>query len=87
MRVFVQELSQEDSICSDTILGAAAKSVEFGYFHSEPDRHNVMQPSARLLDLDERFNQISSAHPVEGARFPYDAPFLRGCVSIRKKAA
>lgn len=85
MKVFIQELSKENVICSDTIIGKIAKGVKFNYFHNKVDRHRIVQPSIDIVTLDNRFNFIHPAYKNSGAVFASDAPFVRGCISISTK--
>ncbi|MCW8397565.1 hypothetical protein OQJ26_02020 [Legionella sp. PATHC038] len=83
MSIFIQELSKDNALSSDTIIGKIAKSVEFSYFHNTQDIHNVMQSSLEILNIDSRFNNSQFAKEQPGAIFAADASFLRGCVSIK----
>lgn len=85
MRVFIEELSREGAPCSDTILGEIAKNVEFNYYHSKPDRYRVVKMTDEILKFDSRFSSIHKRFKKPKAAFSGDAPFLRGCVSIKKK--
>lgn len=81
-RIYLQELAKDNSMCSDTILNKIAKSVEFSYFHNKPDMHKVIKSSKEISKNDARFNEKHFKH---SAIFACDAPFVRGCVSIRVK--
>lgn len=83
MSIFIQELSKNNALSSDTIIGKIAKSVEFSYFHNTQDIHHVMQSSLEILNIDSRFNNSQFAKEQPGAIFAADASFLRGCVSIK----
>ncbi len=85
MRVFIEELSRENAPCNDTILGEIAKNIEFDYYHSKPDRYRVVKLTNEILKLDPRFSSIHKNFKRPGAEFSGDAPFLRGCVSIKLK--
>lgn len=85
MRVFINELSKDNTMCSDTIVGEIAKYTEFKYFHNEFDRHRVIRPSTEMATLDERFHCNSTSNN-NGASFASDAKFLRGCISIQTKS-
>ncbi|TAK76030.1 MAG: hypothetical protein EPO11_04760 [Gammaproteobacteria bacterium] len=85
MRVFIEELSRENSLCSDTVIHKLVNQVEFKYFHNEIDRHNIVQPSTDIVKFDNRFNSISQKNKIKNAKFSSDAPFMRGCISIRTK--
>lgn len=84
MRVFIEELSQENKICSDTIIGKIAKCIEFNYYHNKPDRYHIIKLTNQISELDKRFEMISKKFKKPGAKFASDAPFVRGCISISK---
>lgn len=85
MKIFISELSNDDGMCSDTIINKIAKCVEFNYFHNKNDRHRIVRLSADINKLDERFI-VNSKHKTEISKFATDAPFVRGCISISVKA-
>ncbi len=85
MRVFSEELSKENAKCSDTILGEIAKHAEFKYYHCKPDRYGVVRMTDELFTLDKRFSNIPRQFKKANATFSGDAPFLRGCVSIKRR--
>jgi len=78
MRIFQKELAADGAICSDTILGEAAKLVEFNYFHNKPDRQEIVQMTSKIPKSDTRF------YSRENKKFPNDAPFVRGCIRIHR---
>jgi hypothetical protein len=73
-------------MCSNTIVSKIANNVEFNYFHNKTDRHRIVQNSSEIANTDERFNFINPKYKVAGATFASDAPFVRGCISIRAKS-
>jgi len=81
MNIFIEELSKDGALSSDTIIGQIAKFVKFSYFHNATDTHNILRNSLELLNSDSRFNDTLFPHTPE-ALFAADASFLRGCVSI-----
>lgn len=83
MRVFTEEWSKDNETCSDTIMSKTARQVEFNYFHNENDRHLILQPSAAIPNLDERFIMSKSRYRSSQMGFASDSPFVRGCVSIK----
>lgn len=85
MRVFIEELSKENSPCNDTVLGDIAKDIEFKYYHSKPDRYRVVKMTDEIIKSDTRFTSIPKKFKKPEAIFSSDAPFLRGCVSITRK--
>lgn len=85
MRIFSYELAKENAMCSDTIICNIAKNVEFNYYHNKTDRHRVIQSASKIISIDKRFNYIGDRDKLSGATFACDAPFVRGCISIRKK--
>lgn len=85
MKIFLTELSKEDSMCFDTIIGKVAKCIKFEYFHNKADRHRIVQSSIQIAKFDNRFTNIHSNFKQRGATFASDAPFLRGCISISRK--
>ena len=84
MRVFVEELSRPNALCSDTILGEVANNINFKYYHSKPDRYRVVTMSNEVGKTDSRFSAIDKNLSRPGAIISADAPFLRGCISIAK---
>lgn len=84
MNKFINELSIPNSICSDTVLGVIANELEFKYFHNERDKHNIISSTRKIPVFDERFNPIHYKHKSDTAIFASDAPFLRGCIGIKK---
>jgi hypothetical protein len=83
MQIFAEELSKKDSMCSDTIMGSAAREVKFDYYHNKSDRHGIISLSDEIIKLDDRFS-FSSTHNSQ-AVFASDSPFLRGCISIKTR--
>lgn len=82
MKIFLVELSRENSMCFDTIMGKVAKNVKFQFFHNKIDRHRIIQSSTHLEKHDKRFTDIHASLRENSATFASDAPFLRGCISI-----
>lgn len=78
--IFLDELSSDDFMCSDTILHQISKSTEFNFYHNDKDRHNVIKLSDLLFTEDSRFSHGESN---SNATFAKDAKFLRGCIRIR----
>jgi hypothetical protein len=58
-----------------------AKSIKFDYFHTEVHRYQNLNLSTLLPEQDETF-MVNQKH---GSVFPYNSPFLRGCIRIAKK--
>lgn len=85
MRIFTEELAQDTSACSGTIVGQIAKCVSFNYFHNKIDRHKQIQCSSQIERLDKRFNAANHKYKYTDATFASDAPFVRGCISIGGK--
>ncbi|MDF1795369.1 MAG: hypothetical protein P1U63_02400 [Coxiellaceae bacterium] len=85
LRIYFDELSTPDSICSDTILNDITKSIKLSYFHNKHDQHRSIQSSKLILDNDARFKKISPNLKQKGAIFSSDAPFLRGCISMESQ--
>jgi len=86
MRVFARELGRSDGMCSDTILCHIARHAQFNYFHSKPDKHQVVKDSIEIAKQDKRFKFCTvRKKPGKTMSFASDAPFLRGCVSISAK--
>lgn len=86
MRTCQYELSKNDNICSDTIIGKISRAVNFRYFHNEYDRHHILEPSYKIEEADHRFKLIQGRLSLPKAKFAADAPFVRGCISINSKA-
>lgn len=85
MRIYTQELTKNNALCTDTIIGKAAEQVSFKYYHNKPDRHRVVNNSTQIFANDNRFNKINEKHASVNAKHASDAPFVRGCISINKK--
>jgi len=85
MKIFIAEISKDNSMCSDAIISQIGKNVEFNYFHNEYDRHHVIKPSTEILSADKRFDSINHKHS-QNLKFASDAPFLRGCISMKVKS-
>src|SRR5690606_14338188 len=56
MRIFIDELSKDNELCTDTIINVIAKTVEFTYFHNKSDRHKIIKSSIDIPKSDRRFN-------------------------------
>lgn len=82
MRIFQEELTKKDALCSDTILGEASQNTEFKYFHNEIDPHQIIRHSSEIEKLDMQF--ISKQENSDKV-FPEDSKFFRGCISINSK--
>lgn len=85
MSIFIDELSKDNAMCSDTIINKIAKTINFLYFHNKTDRHHVIKPSSYIIKLDKRFNYINPKYKVKDAEFASDATFLRGCIKVSMK--
>lgn len=83
MRIFVMELSKDNAICSDTIIGKISKNVEFSYFHNEFDSHRIIKPSSEIIEQDKRFSLYRNEKLCKESNFASDAKFVRGCVSMK----
>ena len=86
MQIFTEELSKTNSVCADTILSKVASNIEVNYFHNKTDRHHIVRLSNEISELDNRFNIVNSKYKTKGATFASDAPFVRGCISIKTKS-
>lgn len=84
MKIFTEELSKENTICSETVIGEAAKNIEFKYFHNESDTHRIINHSSSIIIEDTRFNNVDARLKNTNAVFASDAKFLRGCIRIKK---
>jgi len=84
-RIFSKELEKDSGMCGDTILNKLTKNVDFHYFHNEQDRHHVIKPTTEMIHLDNKFSAIDLKYKMHDAKFASDAPFLRGCIGIRRK--
>lgn len=85
IKILLEELSVENTICSGTIIGDVTKNIEFTYFHNEFDRHNIIKSSGEIISIDKRFKFIDKKIKQKGAKLAEDAKFFRGCVCIRPK--
>lgn len=83
-RIFSTELKKDNLIFSDTVINAAAKNVEFQYFHNEFDSHNIARSTEEIFNKDDRFNYLLTENSNQ-MQFAKDAKFLRGCVSIKRR--
>ncbi len=82
-KVFTQELIQDKSMCSGTVMSQVATNIEFNYFHNKNDRQGTIQPTVNIPKLDNRF--INQDKKNSEMAFASDAPFVRGCVSMQVK--
>jgi len=85
MKIFIEELAQDNSICADTILGKISNEIKLSYYHNKVDRHNLITHTSKLPDSDKRFNYIHPSIKDLNGNFACDAPFVRGCISISRK--
>jgi hypothetical protein len=81
MNIFIEELSKNGALSSDTVMGHIAKLIKFHYFHNMTDNHNITRNSLDMLSIDSRFCKTLFPSAPE-AVFAEDSSFLRGCVSI-----
>lgn len=84
MRIYTDELSSDNALCSDTVIGTIAKNIKFDYFHNKVDRHKIVRSSKEIIRTDQRFNSMNPKVKKSEAQFASDAPFVRGCISIRR---
>lgn len=82
MQIFANELSKQNGMCSDTVIGSVAKNIKFNYFHNKSDRHRIIRPSSEIVNHDKRFNFVVKKQKKSNSIFAADAPFVRGCISI-----
>lgn len=82
MKIFVQEMSKKQSMCTDTIMGTIANNVKFNYFHNKKDRHGIISLSSTLANTDERFYFSTALNQAAHPGIAVDSPFMRGCISI-----
>jgi hypothetical protein len=82
MRVYMQELTKKNELCTDTIIGKVADHITFQYYHNKPDRHRIVNNSSQLFINDNRFTCIQDIYKSKLAKHAIDAPFVRGCISI-----
>ena len=82
IRIFSEELTKPQGMCSDTIMSKAASLVDFKYFHNEPDHHKVIVPSENITKYDNRFESSPNHPQTSDAKVATDAKFMRGCISI-----
>jgi len=82
MRIFIEELSEANSPCADTVIHLVAKNIAFQYYHNKLDRHRTVKSTNEIAKIDKRFNQVNKQYKKSGAVFACDAPFVRGCISI-----
>lgn len=84
-KVFTEELCKKNTACSDTVLGEIAKKIQIYYYHTELDKHNVLTHSSKIADCDTRLTSPHPKYKLEDAVFAAESPFVRGCISIRRK--
>lgn len=84
IRIVSEELGKPNALCNDTILGEAAKSIDFDLFHNKADRHRIVQLSSEIPLFDKRFNGESISIRNKQSVFASDAPFVRGCIRMSK---
>lgn len=81
LKIFIKELLNEKSFYPEIILNHIAKNVDFNFYHNRHDKNQIIFPSSEISKTDSRF-LLKAKH---GTKFPEDAQFLRGCVSISYK--
>lgn len=82
VRIFIEELSEQNSPCADTVIHQVAKNIRFQYYHNKTDRHRTIKSTLDIAKTDKRFSQINKLYKKQDAVFASDAPFVRGCISI-----
>lgn len=82
MRVFLQELTKENAVCSDTVIGELVKRMTLTFFHTKADQHRVASLAKDTIQMDPRFGADCHQHTAIGAIPASDAQFFKGCVSI-----
>lgn len=85
-RIFTEELAKDNSTCSNTIISLLSKNVEFNYYHNKVDPHRAIKSSMEIFKNDYRFHHLDCSYVASGAKFASDAPFVRGCISIKVKS-
>ena len=85
MHIFIEELLEKNSLCAGTILNDIANNVEFKYYHSKPDKYQIINMTDEIVNLDKRFVSMNKKLRKTKAVFSADACFLRCCVSIKSK--
>lgn len=85
MKIFLNELSKENSICSGTIISDITNKIEFDYFHNEPDRHRIIKATTEIGKNDNRFQLINKKYKIKNAKLSTDSKFFRGCIRIKNK--
>ncbi|MGQ3888454.1 hypothetical protein ACQUW5_05405 [Legionella sp. CNM-1927-20] len=79
---FIEEMSKENSLLSDTVFAKLSKNISFNYFHNYPPKDSeLIQNSRHLSELDPRFNFCFHQNNYNG--FSFEGQFLRGCVQIK----
>lgn len=86
MKISMQEWQKDSEMCSDTIVNKVAKRLECQYFHNEVDRLHIVKTSSDIPTLDDRFDKMPAEYKTNDRIFASDAPFVRGCVSLKSKA-
>ncbi len=56
------------------------QSLEFNYYHSEPDELNQIKTTGNILKDDKQLSDLISL--FKSRKFPTHASFLRGCIAI-----
>lgn len=84
-RIFTEELSSDEGTCSNTIISSISKNIEFNFYHNKIDQHKLIKLSSEIFNQDDRFHHRYASHSNADAKFSCDAPFLRGCISIKNK--
>lgn len=84
-RIFIEELAKENSTCSNTIISSISKNIEFNYYHNKIDPHRIIKSSMEIFNNDDRFHHLNDPYIASRAKFSCDAPFVRGCISIKSK--
>ncbi len=87
VNIFNSELVKESNIFADTVISDIAKNVEFDFFHNQKDVHKQIKDSNAIIEQDNRFSIKKTKISAKDAEFASDAPFVRGCIGIRRKVS
>ena len=63
--------------------------TEFNFFHNDPTNYKEIRNSEDIFKNDLRFSQTIRNHSKAKllSENPYSAPFVSGCVQIKKKSS
>jgi hypothetical protein len=86
---YLRKMQDNELNISQTVLSEIPTQVEFNFFHNDPTNYKEIRNSEEIFKNDLRFSQIIRSHSKAKllSENPYSAPFVSGCVQIKKKSS